>query len=586
MNAHAKILKPDLTAMKAHIFELCHPTFAKDYPYAALEIALGHPVTDNGDVNRALTCSALDDRDLPRMAETAAIRNASLGENIYIGVALRYYGDRKIPPDRRATVENYLASRFAWVDFDKAGDDERIAVLLKEHGLTPFLVVTTGTVPHRRGQLYFLVSGIRDADHLKQVNSALQKLLGTDPAVTGAQQILRLAGGWNYPTAKEIARGYVPELVTLKKVDTAPTYSADYLIDLAGPTSDTSSGTEQRQHYDRRADDPFSVFDDYRLEADPDLIASALEFIPNDDLDWGGKRDAGNLHVRLGWKNVLLAAWRATNGDERAFAAIDRWSRKSSKYDEKETRRQWNKIFKSPPTSLGAGTVFKMALDNGWEWPRKAFVGPIAGRGFDFNYADKTADKTDSPDLIEEALDLFDATEPLRGSLGEKYLAGLGLTAPDTAHEVLRFHPNCPFGDRSLPCLVALMQDSMTNEPKGVHLTALSPDGAVIDRKIIGSIDAYTTIKLGGERNPASGELTIAISIEAALAAMMSDLKPAWSVLSADNIANFPKPNAHGIKKLTVIADDDAAAVAVAKCKARWGNLVRIATPVRRCGDE
>jgi hypothetical protein len=572
MNAHAQVLKPDLAAMKTHIFELCHPTFAKDYPYAALEIALGHPVTDNGDVNRALTCSALDDKDLPRMAETAAKRNASLGENIYIGVALRYYGDRSIPPDRRATVANYLASRFAWVDFDKAGDAERIEAILKEYGLTPYLVVTTGTIPHRRGQLYFLVSGIRDADHLKQVNSALQQLLGTDPAVIAAQQVLRLAGSGSYPTAKKIARGYVPELVTLKKIDSAPTYSADHLIGLAGPGAEAASSTGEPQHYDRRADDPFSVFDDYRLEADPDLIASALEFIPNRDLKWDE------------WKRILLAAWRATNGDERAFTAIDRWSRKSSKYDEKETRRQWKKISKTPPTNIGAGTIFRLALDNGWEWPRRALLGQTADGIIDLNYADA---KPDEPDLIEQALDIFDAAQPLRGSLGETYLTALGLTVPEAAREVLRFHPNCPFGNgRLFPCLVAYVQDGMTNEPKGVHLTALGPDGIAIDRKIISIVDAYSTIKLGGERNPASGELTIAASIEAALAAMMSGLKPAWSVLSADNIASFPKPTAHGIKKLTVIVDDDAAVEAVAKCKARWGNLVRIATPVSKCGDE
>jgi hypothetical protein len=563
MNAHAKILEPDIAAMREHIHEVCHPTFAKDYPYAALEIALGHPVTDNGDVNRALTCSALDDRDLPHMAETAAKRNASLGENIYIGVALRYYGDRSIPPNRRATVANYLASRFAWVDFDKAGDAERIEALLKEHDLTPFLVVTTGTIPHRRGQLYFLVSGIRDADHLKHVNSTLQQLLGTDPAVIAAQQVLRLAGSINYPTAKKIARGYVPELVTLKTIDNAPTYSADHLIGLAGPGADASSGTEEHPEYDRRSasNDPFCQFADaYRLEAAPELIAAALEHVPNRDLEW------------LEWKRILMAAWRATNGSPVAFEAIDKWSRKSTKYDARETQRQWNKIFKSPPTSLGAGTIFKLALDNGWERPRRAIVGQTADGIIDFKYVDA---KPDEPDLIEQALDIFDAAQPLRGSLGENYLTGLGLTVPDTAREVLRFHPFCPFGNLDLPCLVAYVQDSQTNEPAGVHLTALSLDATVIGRKTIGSIDCYSAIKLGSEPDDC-GELTIAASIEAALSAMMFGLTPAWSVLSVDGIAAFPKPRFHNIKRLTVVVDTDDTIDAASKCKARWGNVARI----------
>jgi putative DNA primase/helicase len=345
-------LKPDLAAMTAHIYELCHPAFTLAYPNAVLEIAYGHPAIRNGDVDQAHTYPALSDQDLPYAAEIAAERNAK-GCNTYIGVALRSYGDRAIPPDRRATVEDYLASRFAWVDFDKAGDAERIDAVLKQHGLVPRLIVTTGTIPHLRGQLYFQVTGIRDTAHQKEINSALQRLLGSDPAVVVGHQVLRLAGSINHPTEKKKERGYVPELTTLRKIDNAPTYSADHVIGLA-PPAEASSLLEQRQHYNGAAN-PFRVIDDYRLEADPDLIASALGFIPNNDLDWES------------WKKILLAAWRATNGDDRAFVAIDKWSSKSSKYDAKETLRQWRKIFKSPPTDIGAGSIFKIARDNGWK---------------------------------------------------------------------------------------------------------------------------------------------------------------------------------------------------------------------------
>jgi hypothetical protein len=349
-------LAPDLDAIRAHIYELCNPAFTHAYPNAVLEIAYGHPAKDDGDVNRAQTYLALNDKDLQVAAEIAAKRNAE-GFNTYAGAALRQYGNRAIPPDRRATVENYLASRFAWVDFDKAGDAERVGAVLKDKGLVPFLVVTTGTIPHRRGQLYFLVSGVRDAAHLREVNSALQRLLGSDPAVINAQQVLRLAGSINYPTSKKLARGYVAELTTLKKIADAPTYSADHLISLAGPTSEVPRGTEQRQHYDRRSaeSDYFGAFDDLRFEADPELIASALEFVPNKDLDW------------LEWKRIVMAAWRATNGSPVAFEAIDKWSRKSSKYDARNTEREWKKLVKSPPTDIGAGTIFKIARDNGWK---------------------------------------------------------------------------------------------------------------------------------------------------------------------------------------------------------------------------
>ena len=169
-------------------------------------------------------------------------------------------------------------------------------------------------------------------------------------------------------------------------------------------------------------------------------------------------------------------------------------------------------------------------------------------------------------------------------SIAEKYLASFGLTVPDAAHEVLRFHPSCAFGEFNLPCLVAYVQDSLTNEPAGVHLTALSPEATPIDRKIVGSIDCHSTIKLGGDPD-ASGELTIAASIEAALSAMMFGFTPAWSVLSVDGIASFPKPRYHNIKRLTVIIDGDDGVEAAKKCKARWGSLVRIALPKSKASD-
>lgn len=392
MNAHAQILKPDVATMNAHIHELCHPTFTHNLPNAVLEIAYGHPVTDGGDVNQAQTWSALNDRELQLAAKSAAALN-SKGVNVYIGAALRDYGDRTIPPDRRAKADNYLASRFAWVDFDEAGDAERIEAVLKQYELVPAMIVTTGTVPHLRGQLYFLTAGIKNANHLKEVNSALQRLLGTDAAVVNAHQPLRLAGSASYPPEKKAARGYIPELTTLKKVDDAPTYQADYLIGLASPSDGATGNTEQHSKDGERSTASGHVFagyaNDHDLEANPELIVAALEHIPNDDLHWDE------------WKRVAMAAWRATRGSKVAFEAFDKWSRKSGKYDAKETRRQWTKIFRSPPTEIGAGTIFKLALDNGWVWPHaersSADEGVVAGEDSAANADEGATSASDGP---------------------------------------------------------------------------------------------------------------------------------------------------------------------------------------------
>jgi hypothetical protein len=306
----------------------------------------------------------------------------------------------------------------------------------------------------------------------------------------------------------------------------------------------------------------------HQLKADADLeeIEAALMAIPNDaSVNWAE------------WNRIGMAMFAATGGSAAGEAMFDRWSQKYPGYDADDTDAKWRALEKCPPTEMGAGTIFYLADQASPTWRAEFRLPTIAPEAI----------RVDIPadfDAIEEAIDLFDAARPLRGSLAEQYLNGLGLTVPDAALDVLRFHHSCPFGDFNQPCLVAYVQDGLTNEPVGVHLTALSPDATAIDRTTIGSIDCYSTIKLGGEPD-ASGELSIAASIEAALSAMMFGFTPAWSVLSVDGIASFPKPRHHNIERLTVIIDGDDGVKAAEKCKARWGSLVRIALPKCKAAD-
>jgi hypothetical protein len=300
--------------------------------------------------------------------------------------------------------------------------------------------------------------------------------------------------------------------------------------------------------------------------ADADLaeIEAALMAIPNDaSVNWGA------------WNRIGMAVFSATGGSAAGFALFDKWSQKYPGYDADDTAAKWEALEGCPPTDIGAGTIFYEADRASPTWRsdyRLSAIWPESIR----------VEKPDQLDLIEQATDIFDTAQPLRGSLAEKYLAGLGLTVTEAAQHVLRFHPHCRSGDLDSPCLVAYVQDSLTNEPAGVHLTALNPDAIALGLpgstrcKTIGSIDCYSVIKLGGDPH-SFGELTIAASIEAALAAMMFGFGSAWSVLSVQGIAEFPKPRLHSIERLTVIVDSDEAVEAAAKCKARWGNVVRVA---------
>jgi hypothetical protein len=113
--------------------------------------------------------------------------------------------------------------------------------------------------------------------------------------------------------------------------------------------------------------------DTSELEADPNQIAAALDDIPNEDVHF------------YDWLRVAMAAWRATNGSPVAFAAFDRWSQKSKKYDADNTRKKWwHELFRSPPDDIGAGTIFRMAREAQEEararrWEKDQTVGGGAG---------------------------------------------------------------------------------------------------------------------------------------------------------------------------------------------------------------
>jgi putative DNA primase/helicase len=84
----------------------------------------------------------------------------------------------------------------------------------------------------------------------------------------------------------------------------------------------------------------------------------------------------------------------------------------------------------------------------------------------------------------EAALCLWrQAIEP-RGTLADVYLRSRRLDLPrEAANEAIRFHPNCPFGPRErFPAMICLVRNIVTNEPQGMHRTALAPDGTAIKR--------------------------------------------------------------------------------------------------------
>jgi putative DNA primase/helicase len=183
-----------------------------------------------------------------------------------------------------------------------------------------------------------------------------------------------------------------------------------------------------------------------------------------------------------------------------------------------------------------------------------------------------TVDDDDDEARIANAVAIWCQARTIRGTMVEMYLRGRGITElPAAALDILRFHPRCPWGnDTTRPAMVALVRDILTNEPLGIHRTALTSDGRKLERpKMLGPTGGGA-IKLSGD--VVSDEITIGEGIETALSAPLLGLGwSVWSALDAGGIARFPVlPD---VKRLTIAVDHDPKGVGqkkAATCKARW----------------
>jgi putative DNA primase/helicase len=171
-----------------------------------------------------------------------------------------------------------------------------------------------------------------------------------------------------------------------------------------------------------------------------------------------------------------------------------------------------------------------------------------------------------------KALQLWDEAGPLAGTPADRYLiATRKLVLPqDISPRVLRFHPACPFGEGARhPCLLALYRDIVTDAPRAIMRTALTPDGCKIDRKALGRVGG-AAIKLSDDADVTMG-LFIGEGLETTLAAMVFGFAPAWALGSAGAISKFPV--LPGIEALTILAETDdggASERAILECFGRW----------------
>jgi hypothetical protein len=184
---------------------------------------------------------------------------------------------------------------------------------------------------------------------------------------------------------------------------------------------------------------------------------------------------------------------------------------------------------------------------------------------------DAPADPSVVRPAAERARRLFRMTEPLSGTLAERYLCQRGIMrAP--SHPALRFHPACYYRDletgkmSSYSALIAAVTDP-AGTVTGVHRTYLSMSGS--GSADVGKADVDTPRRaLGGLLGnavrfnfPTQGPVTVMAAGEGlesmlSLSDVMPDM-PMIAALTANHLAAFQPPA--GCMRLYIAADADAA---------------------------
>ena len=178
-----------------------------------------------------------------------------------------------------------------------------------------------------------------------------------------------------------------------------------------------------------------------------------------------------------------------------------------------------------------------------------------------------TPEADDDGRTLAQALAIWEASQPIaKAATALHYLCEVRRidvdALPDDA--ALRFHPKCPIVRRggTLPCIVALYRDVLSDDFAGVHLVLLTDDvlfaGGKVRRLTLGRWPAPRAIKLW----PAHDEhLFLGEGLETVLAAGTrldyhnAPMLPAWAAGSGINMANFPV--LPGISKLVLLVDHD-----------------------------
>ena len=155
--------------------------------------------------------------EIDRAVDLALEMNAN-GLNVYMTIN-PVNPDAVIKAGRGAKDPDILRAHYSFADAD---DQQGLAGINQlVHPYEPDILVTTGTVPHKRFHAYWRLSEpCQDLNQWRETQKLIASKLETDPSVCNPSRIMRVAGTVSYPSKWKLSKGYVPELVTMKMRDT------------------------------------------------------------------------------------------------------------------------------------------------------------------------------------------------------------------------------------------------------------------------------------------------------------------------------------------------------------------------------
>jgi hypothetical protein len=230
----------------------------------------------------------------------------ALGAGIYVTVNQTNLRGRK--------ASDIVRVRCLFLDLDGAP--------LPRSGPEPHITVETSP---EHWHVYWRVEGV-GLEEFTDKQRALIALHGGDPAVCDLPRVMRLPGFFHCKRE--------PQLVRIVSTTEAPGYPASHFPTAAAELRQASA----------------------ELTADEGYLARALAFVPNVDVEW---KD---------WCDLGLAIYGATSGSNSGLDMFVAWSKRSDKYDARETLQVWDGFERSPPDRIGAGTIIFKATQASPKW--------------------------------------------------------------------------------------------------------------------------------------------------------------------------------------------------------------------------